>query len=86
MKTPASVPTMLPILRTCPTEVPAVPRTPLLTLQALREAPGQAGHLATDVPDVRALAWRASLLSERLKATASFLVPCRDPSHQGLLL
>lgn len=50
MKTPASVPTMLPVLRTCPTEVPAVARTYLLTRQALIEAPSQAGPLATDVP------------------------------------
>lgn len=62
-----------------PCQGPAIPRTHLLTLQALREALARLDIWLLMSPDLRALAWRASLMSGRLRAMLASLCPPQTP-------
>lgn len=77
------MPSELPSLRTCAAEDPAVLRTHLLTLQALERPLARLDIWPPMSPDVRAPAWRASLLSGKSGATAGSLMSRPDPSREA---
>lgn len=78
-KTTASMPSEVPSLGTCAARAPAVLRTHLLTLQALERPLVRLDIWPLMSPDVRAPAWRASLLSGKSGAATSSVCPAQTP-------